>query len=81
MFTNNLFVNTVKQWLRTDHVSYVTHPYALHMCKTVYEKIAELPYAATLIATDDIGRSSTQAAQGRKIECEDTTSVIDSHRK
>ena len=63
-------------------MSYVTHPYALHICKTVDEKnVAGLPYAATLNATDDIGRSSTQAAQGRKIECEDTTSVIDSHRK
>ena len=62
-------------------MSYVTHPYALHICKTVYEKNAELPYAATLIATDDIGRSVTQAAQGRKIECAETTVVIDSYDK
>ena len=62
-------------------MSYATDPYALHMCETVDEKIAGLPYACLLIVSNDIGRSSTQVAQGRKMECEDTTSVIDSHHQ
>ena len=57
-------------------MSNATDPYALRMCETVDEHVV-FEYACLFNVNHDIGRSFTQAAQGRRIECEDTTLVID----